>query len=122
MRRRASRKRDGGLPVRVERAVKDLASAGERLGLSVTRYYVGSADELAEVFDRMARGQADVVIAQLYWLTGEKARRLVVEQAARARLPTLYSSSLSVDNSAAELDEAFARLARSTSTGVRRTT
>jgi hypothetical protein len=37
----------GGFPPRVERAVKDLESLGERLGLSVTRYYVGSTDERA---------------------------------------------------------------------------
>jgi putative ABC transport system substrate-binding protein len=87
----------GGLPPRVERAVKDLENLGERLGLSVTRYYVGSIDELAAVFDRVVRDRSDGMLMHLYLLTGTKARQLIVAQAARTRLPVIYSSSLSVD-------------------------
>jgi len=90
-------KEGGGLPARVERAVKDLESLGERLGLSVTRYYVGSIDELAAVFDRMARDRADAMLMHVYLLTGVKVRQQIVAQAARTRLPAIYSSSLSVD-------------------------
>jgi putative ABC transport system substrate-binding protein len=84
-------------PPRVELAVRDLVRTGERLGLAVTRYYVGSFDELGAAFDRMASEKADVVLMLAIWLTGAKGRPLIIEQATRTRLPTVYPSSAFVE-------------------------
>jgi len=84
-------------PPRIERAVKELVSSGERLGLSVARHYVGSFDELGGAFEGMARERAEVVLMHAYFLTGV-GRPLIIAQATRTRLPVIYPFSTFVDD------------------------
>jgi putative ABC transport system substrate-binding protein len=81
----------------LQRALEDLARTGERLGLRVETIYVSSVADVGPVFERIAREHVDgVLVLVASRVTGE-ARRVVVESAARTRLPAIYTGVEYVD-------------------------
>jgi putative ABC transport system substrate-binding protein len=82
---------------RVERALQELVTVGEQLGVKATRYYAKSIDDLEAIFDQMVRDRSDAVIMLAMERTGPKGRPLIVAQAARTRLPAIYPWSPFVD-------------------------
>ena len=87
-----------GRDPRYQASLDDLAKTGEKLGLRVEYVLISSATEVGPAFDRAARERVDAVIAMLYFRLASVAdRRLVVENAARVRIPAIYVSSSWVD-------------------------
>ncbi len=75
-----------------------LARTGEKLGLRVEYVLISSAAEVGAAFDRAARERVDAVIAMLYFrLASVTDRRVVVENAARVRIPAIYVASSWID-------------------------
>jgi ABC-type uncharacterized transport system substrate-binding protein len=86
-----------GMPAPLQRALKELAGTGQKLGLAVETRYLGSVNEAGPAFERMAREGVDAALVMVYFrLTGAE-RRVLTEHAARVRLPAVYGSVQYVD-------------------------
>lgn len=86
-----------GMSSVLQNGLKELAGAGERLGVSIETFHVGPDGEIGPAFDRMVRGRFDAVLVFVYGRLRGGVRGAVVEHAARVRLPASYTGVASVD-------------------------
>lgn len=82
-----------GLDPRLKRGHETLVAAGAQLGLKVDTYPIGSAADVGPAFDKMKRDGVDAVLAFIYFRLLGDARKVLIEHAARARLPAVYVST-----------------------------
>lgn len=88
----------GEAPPRLLRALQDTVDIGKQLGLTVERFDIGSVEDVAPTFQRVAAGRFDGLLVVLYTRVTGKNRRIVVEHAERARLPAIYGAPDYVEN------------------------
>ena len=81
----------------IHRGLKDLALAGERIGMRIDVLQVGSVGEIGPLFDRMTRERFDALLVFVYFRLRGEDRRVLVQRVARARLPAIYSAAQYVD-------------------------
>ena len=82
------------LEPRLVRSQQELIAAAERLGLKVEPYPIGSVADVGPAFEKMKRDGVDAVLAFVYFRLPGDDRKVLIEHAVRARLPTVYVSTL----------------------------
>lgn len=89
--------RQSGMSSVLQSGLKELARAGEQLGVSIETFHVAADGEIGPAFDRMASEHFDAVLVFVYGRLAGGVRRAVVEHAARVRLPASYTGVASVE-------------------------
>lgn len=87
----------GLLPLH-QKFLDELVGVGAGIGLKVDFASVTTPADVAPLFDRLAKERADAVIAFIYWrLTTATDRKVFIDNAARVRIPAIYTSSYWVE-------------------------
>ncbi len=87
----------GLLPVH-QKFLDDLVGVGAGIGLKVDFASVTTPADVAPLFDRLAKERVDAVIAFIYWrLISAVERKVFIDNAARVRIPAIYTSTFWVD-------------------------
>ncbi len=87
----------GLLPVH-QKFLDDLVGVGAGIGLKVDFASVATPADVAPLFDRLAKERVDAVIAFIYWrLISAVERKVFIDNAARVRIPAIYTSTFWVD-------------------------
>jgi putative ABC transport system substrate-binding protein len=81
-----------GVPPYWLRALKEMVSAGEAMGLKVEPIHVTPATQIGALFDRLVHERFDAVLGLVYVAMRGDARRTLAEHAVRVRLPVLYAA------------------------------
>jgi putative ABC transport system substrate-binding protein len=74
-------------------AWKEVEAAARSLGLKLQPLDVGSLDELGRVFEVAKKGRAEALLTLPYALFNRDFRTIIVELAAKSRLPAMYGGT-----------------------------
>lgn len=87
-----------GVPPTYQAALDSLVGLGAALGLRADFASIASPADVAPLFDRLAKERVDAVLAMIYFrLTGTTERKVLIDNAARVRMPAIYHSTAWID-------------------------